>query len=237
MLIGFVAGGSTAEAVTPKPVEMVVHVLDQFGVPQVPASAVACPVVGGQQDCSNLIAAEVNRGGVAKLSLDPASVYRVFAVVADPTPAWACRGFVLGGQELYLSDAIEGSASQLPRAATLIVAEPSPIDCAVVTVVDDAGNALPNAGLIVCAHVPGSTDCVGDEFEGPDGDGVIRMKIDPALVYRLGAIVANTGWPCPSFISPTGVPFHFGESGSFTADDFIAGITLVIPQPSPDDCA
>ena len=225
----------TASAASKQPT-IVVRILDQDGGPRASASVVACPVIGGEQDCSQAVGMESNAAGYAHLKLDANVTYGVFSFVSNPEPAWACPGFVIGDQELYLSDRIEALGSDVPRMLTFTIAEPSPLDCAVVTVTDDSGNVLPTAGLFVCAHVPGSTECIGDGFEGPDGDGVIRMEIDLDLVYDLGTFIANTGWPCPGFTAPDGTLFHFGESGSFTADDFLNGVTLVIPVPEPSDC-
>ena len=227
--------GETASA-APKKQTIVVRVIDQDGAPRASASAVACPVIGGQQDCSQAVGMETNAGGYAHLKLDANVRYGVFSFVSNPEPAWACPGFVIGDQQLYLSERIEALGSDVPRTVTFTIAEPSPLDCAVVTVIDDAGNPLPTAGLFVCAHAQGSADCIGSPFEGADGDGVIRMKIDANLVYDLGTFIANAGWPCPGFTASDGTMFHFGESGSFTAGDFLNGVTLVIPVPKLSDC-
>jgi hypothetical protein len=227
--------GDTASA-APKKLTIVVRVVDQNGAPRDAASVVACRVTGGQQDCSQAVGDESNPDGYAQLKLDASVTYGVFSFVSNPQPPWACSGFVIGDQELYLSERIEAPGRDLPKSVTFTIAQPSPLDCAVVTVTDHSGNPLPTAGLFVCAHAPGNSDCIGDRFEGPDGDGVIRMKINPDLVYDLGTFIANSGWPCPSYTAPDGTLFHFGGSGTLTTDDILAGVTLVIPIPELSDC-
>src|SRR4051794_7115355 len=197
---------------------MVVRVVDQFGRPQQPATVIACPLIGGQFDCASPeTGVQVNRGGVGRLSLDPHKQYQLLAFVANPDPAWACPGLKVGDNELYLAENLEGFAADFPPVATFVIREPSALDCVVAKVTDDSGNPLTTAGLFVCAHQPGGSECFGDRFEGPDGDGVIRMAIDPDLTYDLGTFVANTGWPCPGFVAADGTTFHFGQSGSFNA--------------------
>jgi hypothetical protein len=66
---------------------------------------------------------------------------------------------------------------------------------------------------------------------------VIRMAIAPSLLYDLGPFVTNTGWPCPGFIANDGTEFHFGPNITFTEAELRDGVTLIIPVPTPDDCA
>ena len=226
----------TASA-APKKETIQVRIVDQDGAPRAGAIAVACPVVGGLQDCSQRITATANRIGLAQLRLDATVTYGVMAVVADPEPAWACPGVVVDGQELYVSDRIEALGSAVPQSVKFTIAQPSPLDCVVVTVTDDAGDdLLLKANLVVCAHLPGSTDCVGDDLEFPDADGVIRMKIDPSLVYDLMGVASHTGWVCPSFVLPDGTELWFSANGSYTAEQLLAGVVLVVPQPVAENC-
>ena len=74
-------------------------------------------------------------------------------------------------------------------------------------------------------------------FEGHDPDGVIRVAIDPDLLYDLGAFIANSGWPCPGFVSEDATTFHFSPNGTYTPGELRAGVTFVIAVPSPEDCA
>jgi hypothetical protein len=221
----------------PKRETIQVQIVDQDGSPRLGATAVACPIVGGQQDCSQWITANSNPVGLAQLRLDATVLYGVFAVIVDPEPAWACPGVVVDGQELYLSNRIEALASAIPKMVTFTISEPSPLDCVVVSVVDDSnGDALTAAGLFVCAHAPGSSDCVGDRFEGPDPDGIIRMVVDDTLEYDLGAFITNTGWPCPWIHPDDGTEFHFGPSATYTATQLVAGVTLTIHHPTEAEC-
>lgn len=215
-----------------------VRIADQDGASRPGATAVACPIVAGQQDCSQRVSADSNRAGIAQLRLDATVVYDVFAVVVDPEPAWACPGVVVDGQELYLSDRVEALGSAIPKSVTFTISEPSPLDCVVVSVVDDSnGEALTSADLFVCAHLPGSIECVGDRFEGPDPDGIIRMVVDDTLLYDLGAFITNTGWPCPWINPDDGEQFHFGANATYTPAQLLAGVTLTIHHPTEAECA
>jgi hypothetical protein len=218
-----------------------VQIVDQDGGRLPGATAVACPVVGGQQDCSQRITATANPMGIAQLKLDATVVYGVFAAVVDPQPAWACPGLVVDGQELYLSNRIEAIGSAIPKSVTFKISRPSPLDCVAVAVVDDSnGVALTGAGLFVCAHAPGDTACVGDRFAGSDSDGIIRMVVDDTLDYDLGTFITNTGWPCPWINPDDGTEFHFGafpNTTTYTASQLVAGVTLTIHHPSAAECA
>jgi hypothetical protein len=221
----------------PKKETVQVRIVDQTGAPRPGATAVACPIVGGQQDCSQRITANTNPIGLAQLRLDATVTYGVFGIVADPQPAWACPGVVVDGHELYLSDRIEAVGSAIPKLVTFAIPEPSPLDCVVVSVVDDSNREpLTGAGLFVCAHLPDSTDCVGDRFDGPDPDGIIRFAVDDTLLYDLGPFIINTGWPCPWINPADGTQFHFGPSGSYTPAELLAGVTLTIHHPREAEC-
>jgi hypothetical protein len=215
---------------------MVVRVVDDSNRAHYPATALACPRLNGDFDCGpNAIRDDVNRFGVATLMLKASVSYRVFAVVANPDPEWACPGLIRDGDELYLSNTLEGTATALPKLAKLVIPEPDPLDCVVVDVTDQFGTSLP-AGLFLCAHLPGSEECVEGPFEGADPDGVIRIEVNPELLYDLGAFYGTTEWPCPGFPLENGDQLYFGDSGTFDADQLLAGITLVVQKPDPLDC-
>jgi hypothetical protein len=96
---------------------------------------------------------------------------------------------------------------------------------------------LLGAGLLVCAHLPGSSDCVGTQVEGPDPDGIVRFYADETYLYDLNAFATNTGWPCPWINPGDGTPFHFGPIATYTAAELIAGVTLTIHHPTEAECA
>jgi hypothetical protein len=220
---------------------MVVRVADESNRRHHPATALACPQQqNGEFDCEiNAIKKDVNRFGLAVFKLKASVTYRVFALVANPDPAWACPGLVIGGDELYLSNTFEGKPAALPTFAKLVIPRPNPLDCVAVTVDVDTGETLPGPpGLFVCAHLPDSSDCIGDRFDGPDADGVIRLPVDDTLLYDLGVFIANTGWPCP-FIIGDGTELHFGvfpNNTTYTPAELLAGVTLTLHHPDPSEC-
>ena len=70
-------------------------------------------------------------------------------------------------------------------------------------------------------------------FEPMEADG---DNVDPTVTYRLTPFIANSGWPCPQYISPTGDTFHFGDTRDILGADLIAGTTFVIHHPSTEEC-
>jgi hypothetical protein len=213
-----------------------VTVVDQDGDPVRPAAVMACPVVAGTPDCDAPALAPTNRRGVARLRLDRHQTYEFSAFVQDPTPPWACPGFELDGRELYFSaDRFTAKPGNVPRRATLIIEQPSPLDCATATVTDENGVPLPTAGMFVCPLAADGTPCPGPSFDGPDPDGVIRLNLDPTVTYRLQAFIVNTGWPCPAYTAPNGDTFHFSASVDLPATH-VSGTNFVIDRPEHRDC-
>jgi hypothetical protein len=236
LVAGGVGAGGRADAHEPT-TPIVVRVVNAANLAHYPATALACPQFNGEFDCgAGAIRQDVNRFGLATLKLEQSVSYRVFAVVANPNPAWSCPGLLVDGDQLYLSNTLEGEARTLPKLAKLVVPEPDPLDCVVVTVTDQFGTSL-SAGLFLCAHRPGSEECLEGPYEGADPDGVIRIKVNPELVYDLGAFYATAEWPCPGYPLEDGNQLYFGDSGTFDAGQLLAGVTLVVRKPSPFDCA
>ncbi len=224
-------GNSVAEA-KPASINVVVRVVDQFGDPQYPANVIACSL-----DCANPAAGvAVNAGGVGRLVLDPNREYNLLAFVQNPNPAWACPGFPVGDNMLYIApEQVGGLGRDIPKTVTFTIAEPSPLDCIPIPVTTDSGVPLPTAAVFTCGHLPGSDECIDRPFGGPGGDGVIRLDVDPSLEYRLQPFVTDTGWPCPSFVV-NGVSFYVGTETNFTVDELLAGVHLVIPVPDALNC-
>lgn len=231
ILLAGLAGG-TASAAPHRPAivtaPLIVRVVDGDGRAQYPATAIACPYVGPTADCAHPVTEEVGRLGFAVLRLDRAVRYQVFAFVQNPSPAWACPGFFIGSDQLYLgAESLDGTPQELPLLARFTIAEPTAYDCVTVTVTDDSGTPLQGAGLFV-----------DDGFgEAPtDANGHTSLSVHPGAVYQLGAFIVGTGWPCP-WIQDDGAEFHFAESRSVSAEDLLLGVTIVIPKPDPSACA
>lgn len=236
---------ATTAAAAPAPAanrSVVVRVVDQFGAALDPASVMACPYEG-EATCNSahLVVGSTNSTGFATLRLAAGERYDIAAFVRNPSPPWACPGTMFNGAEYHFStvgNLVQVAPSAIGPLHTFVVRRPSPSDCVPVHVVDDAGNPLPTARLFVCPLAADGTPCPGGQtFEQPDHDGVIRMPVDPAVTYRLGAFLSNSGWPCPAYVSPDGNSFHFSPSATIGGSDLVSdGLTLVIRKPSASEC-
>ena len=227
--------------VVPNPVPencKAIAVVDDAGNPLPPGTQWGLSMCGhlpGSAECRAGPFDGPDADGVARIEIDRDLVYELNVFVTNS--GWPCpSGIGADGTQYHFGLPGSFTADDFDAGVTLVVPIPKPENCVPVAVTDDSGNPLPTAGLFVCAHAPGSADCIGERFEGPDPDGVIRMSIDPSLLYDLGPFVTNTGWPCPGYIADDGTPFHFGANQTFTADQLLNGVTLVIPAPSPEDC-
>ncbi len=208
---------------------MVGRVVDGAGRAQYPSNLVACPYVGTTYDCSQKIVQPTGPFGFAVLKLDKSVRYHLFATVTNPNPPWPCPVLIGGPDIVYLSnESFDGLPNELPQLAKFTVVKPSPSDCAPITVVDDAGNPVPGAGLFVN----------GDPGNGvTNSQGIIQVKVTPGATYEIGAYLPNSGWPCPAYASPDGSTFHFSERRTVTAEQLSAGATtFVIPKPTVYDC-
>ena len=233
VVLGGSAGVSASSTSITRPtvvnVPVVARVVDGNGRAQRAATVIACPYVGAASDCTQAIRQPVGLLGFAVLSLNKATRYSVFAFVKNPSPAWECPGYPIGNDVLYISpESTNGTPQQLPLVSKFTVAKPGPYDCVTVRVTDDAGNPLPGAGVHVDGRPSGS---------GPaDSNGTVRFKATPGVSYDIDAFVTNTGWPCP-WVNPTdGTPFHFGEHRTVTAEQLLAGQTVVIHKPTAYEC-
>jgi hypothetical protein len=233
-IAGLVGGPGSASATLPAGVEPMVdvpfvgRVVDGSGDAQRAAAVVACPYVGAAADCSQAIRQAVGPSGVAVLSLNPAVRYRVLAVVTNPMPEWPCPGLPYGNDMLYLSaESLDGTPRELPRIAKFTVIEPTAANCVTVRVTDDIGTPIPHAGLFIDAgYSNGQTDA----------NGTIRMQVTPGTTYDMGAFVADTGWPCPSWVGPDGTQLHIANRRPVTAEELLAGMTFVIHKPDASEC-
>jgi hypothetical protein len=240
LLIGVVAAAPSSSVVAdggrPPTSSVALRVVDETGAPMSPATVFACPYVDNAPDCSDLVAAETAHKGVARLRLDRHVRYQFTAFVRDPDPPFACPGFSTDDGELYFSaNRIDGRPRDVERRAELVIVRPDPFDCIPITVTDDSGNLLPSAGLIVCPYAADGTPCAAPSFDNADADGVIRLDVDPAVTYNLGAFIAGTGWPCP-FVDPSGNTFHFSPTRDVLGADLLGGTTFVIRVPLASEC-
>ena len=164
--------------------------------------------------------------GVIRVKVTPGTTYEVGAFLANS--GWPCPAYTSpDGSTFHFSEQRTVTAEQLVAGQTFIIPKPTIADCVPVTVVDDSGNPIPGAGLFI-------NNGFGNGLTDPNG--VIRVKVTPGTTYEVGAFLANSGWPCPSYTSPDGSTFHFSEQRTVTAEQLLAGQTFIIPKPDPSDC-
>jgi hypothetical protein len=243
LVVALVAVWSGTAEAAPPGTSVVVRVVDESGAVQPASGAVACPFEGGDRcdDPTHAIDAKANKAGYAVLRLAAGERYELRGYVTQPSPPWSCPGSPFRGREVHWS--VDGNlngvtATEIDTRHTFVVRHPGANDCIPVHVEDDLGTPLPTAGLFVCPLAADGTTCEGGQsFDGPDADGTIRLAVDPAVTYRLGAYLANSGWPCPQYEAPDGTLFHFSPSTDIVGADLIAdGLTLVIHHPVASEC-
>jgi hypothetical protein len=148
---------------------------------------------------------------------------------------------VIDGAQFYFSQGfLVGTPAEIAEGAPLLIREPRPEDCptmvtASVRVTDVNGTVLPSGFVGVCAYSPDGMPCTSTMYEGPDPDGVIRFQVEPGVMYHVGALGENLGWPCP-WVSEDGTEFHFSEGRDVTGSELELGITLVIHRPDEESC-
>jgi hypothetical protein len=100
-------------------------------------------------------------------------------------------------------------------------------------VTDERGRPFPvrTSGLMVCPSEAPLLACDPMIFGPADADGVARVTVDPAVVYRFTALVTGTGWPCGAWLSPDGTRFFFSEGLVARAGAAHRSGTFVIPEP------
>ena len=110
----------------------------------------------------------------------------------------------------------------------------SPIG-ALVRVVDGHGDPFPagTAGVQACGgggypacdpHIVAVDD---------DGDGTVRLTLDPNVLYTVNGFATNTGWPDP-WVSDDGTEFHFSASVTVLGSDLKGRTVFVVAQPGGD---
>jgi hypothetical protein len=115
------------------------------------------------------------------------------------------------------------------QCVSFVVAEPTGT---LVRVVDGQGNPFPagTAGVQACGGA-GYPACdphvvVVDE----DGDGKVRLAVDPTTLYAINGFAVDTGWPDP-WVSEDGTEFHFSATVTVLGADLKAGTVFVVAQP------
>lgn len=66
-----------------------------------------------------------------------------------------------------------------------------------------------------------------------DGDGNVRLALDPTTQYAVNGFAMNTGWPDP-WVSEDGTEFHFSDTVTLLGADLQAGTVFVVAPPSGD---
>ena len=102
-------------------------------------------------------------------------------------------------------------------------------------VVDGEGNPFPagSAGVQACGGA-GYPACDPHVVAvDTDGDGNVRLGLDPTTLYTINAFAMNTGWPDP-WVSPDGTEFHFSATVTLLGADLADGTVFVVPPPSTE---
>ena len=66
-----------------------------------------------------------------------------------------------------------------------------------------------------------------------DGDGNVRLDLDPTTPYTINVFAMNTGWPDP-WVSPDGTEFHFSPTVTLLGSDLQNGTVFVVVPPGGD---
>lgn len=102
-------------------------------------------------------------------------------------------------------------------------------------VVDGQGNPFPagTAGVQACGGA-GYQACDPHVVAvDSDGDGKVRLALDPATLYTVGGFAMNTGWPDP-WVSEDGTEFHFSDTVTVVGGDLKGGTVFVVAQPGTE---
>jgi len=102
----------------------------------------------------------------------------------------------------------------------------------VLRVVDGQGNPFPagTAGVQACGGA-GYPACDPHVVAvDSDGDGSVRLELDPTTLYTVNAFAMNTGWPDP-WVSEDGTEFHFSATVTLLGADLEDGTVFVVAQP------
>lgn len=102
-------------------------------------------------------------------------------------------------------------------------------------VVDGDGNPFPagTAGVQACGGA-GYPACDPHVVAvDSDGDGKVRLALDPTTLYTTNGFAMNTGWPDP-WVSEDGTEFHFSDTVTLLGADLQAGTVFVVAPPGGD---
>jgi hypothetical protein len=227
---------ATLTIIEPSPFDCVpVTVTDGAGNPLPTAGLFVCPLAADGTPCAAPTFDGPDPDGVIRLDVYPNVTYRLSAFIVNS--GWPCPANIgPTGDTFHFSAERDVLGADL-AGAVFLIEQPSPHDCVPVTVTDDAGNALPTAGLLYCGLAADGASCANFQFEGPDPDGVIRVVVDPTVTYRISAFITNSGWPCPAFTGTNGDTFHFSVERDVPGAELAAGTTtFMIRRPSAQDC-
>ena len=151
-----------------------------------------------------------NADGQIELDVDPGASYDLGAFITNT--GWPCPWVHPDdGTEFHFGERRLVSAEELLDGETFTIAKPEPSDCppplptAEIRIYDDFGVLVPNAFIGVCQYDPATpptyppgevTVCdPATWWRGHDSDGVIRIQVDPDLMYDItGFLSCTDGW-------------------------------------------
>jgi hypothetical protein len=151
-----------------------------------------------------------NAAGQVNLDVEPGTTYDLGTFITNT--GWPCPWVHPdNGTEFHFGERRLVSAEELLDGETFVITKPEPSDCptplptAEIRIVDGSGVLVPNAFVSVCQYDPATPPtypngdvnvCApGTPWRGPDTDGVIRIGVDPDLMYDItGFLSCTNGW-------------------------------------------
>lgn len=198
--------------------------------------AIACASEGWSVPCANLIVGVDDDGdGDAKLVVAPAVEYVVTGFATNT--GWRDPDFVSeDGTDFHFSAVITANGADLDG-HVFVIEKPTP-DAGIididVTVTDELHRPFPAgaAGVMVCPSDQPPAVCDPMIFASADATGTAHLELDPNTTYRFAALVADPGWPCGGWTSPSGTVFFFSDELVAHAARLSRPTTFVIIEPT-----
>jgi len=118
------------------------------------------------------------------------------------------------------------------QCVSFVVAEPTGT---LLRVVDAQGNPFPagTAGVQACGGA-GYPACDPHVVAvDSDGDGKVRLALDPTTLYTINGFAVNTGWPDP-WVSEDGTEYHFSATVTLLGVHLKGGTVFVVARPGSE---
>jgi hypothetical protein len=223
--------GECVSFVTPS--GTLVRVVDGDGnpFPAGTAGVQACGGTGFPACDPHVVAVDSDGDGKVRIELDPTTRYTINGFATNT--GWPDPWVAPDGTEFHFSPTVTLPGADLQNGTVFAVVRPEAPSGTLVRVVDGDGNPFPAGTAAVQA-------CGGTGFPAcdphvvavdSDGDGKVRIELDPTTVYTINGFATNTGWPDP-WVAPDGTEFHFSPTVTLPGADLQDGTVFVVARPS-----